>query len=479
MDSDFRAILPFIILGATPVLIVLGIALARSYALSAAVCLAGLAAAFISLLIALPQMPVAVTKLFVIDHYGAFYAGLVIAASFAVSVYSYGYFKRRGECKGEFFALLSLAAGGSATLAISSHFASFFLGLEVLGVSLYAMLAFLRTEGRSIEAGMKYLILAAVSSSFILFGMALIYSETGTMEFIVLASALGAFGSSSLVLAGLGMITIGAGFKLALAPFHMWTPDVYEGAPAPTAAFIATVSKGGVFALILRYFNLAGLETNFPSLYIVFVLLSIASMLTGNLLALFQKNLKRILACSSIAHLGYLFVAFLSSGGLALTAAGFYIASYFITMVGAFGVISVLSGSKEAGDMQSLSGIAWRRPWLAGILSAMLFSLAGIPLTVGFLGKFYLVLSGVGSARWLLVFSLIVNSAIGIFYYMRVVAAMYAGKAEAKAHAEPRTTLGSGLVLAALSILLVLFGVYPSVLIEIVRRSISGLIRIS
>ena len=221
-------------------------------------------------------------------------------------------------------------------------------------------------------------------------------------------------GSSLLALAGLAMILVGVGFKLALAPFHMWTPDVYQGAPAPATAFLATVSKGAVFAVLLRYFAALGAAES-GSLRAVLTLIAILSMFVGNLLALMQANVKRILAYSSIAHSGYLLVALLAARAYAPLAASYYLLAYFVTTLGAWGVVAALSTQEgDADSLEDYRGLAWRRPWLGGALTAMLLSLAGIPLTAGFIGKFYLLTAGVAGRMWLLVIMLVINSAIGL-----------------------------------------------------------------
>jgi NADH-quinone oxidoreductase subunit N len=275
--------------------------------------------------------------------------------------------------------------------------------------------------------------------------------------------------------AGLAMIIIGLGFKLAVVPFHLWTPDVYEGAPAPVTAFVATVSKGAVFALVLRYFSVVDIHTHRP-LFVIFTIIAIASMFTGNLLALLQSNVKRILAYSSISHLGYLLVTLLASGATAVTAAAFYLTAYFITTLGAFGVVTVLSEKdRDADSMDDYRGLAWRRPWLAGVFTAMLLSLAGIPLTAGFIGKFTVVAAGVGSALWLLVIILTVNSAIGLYYYLRIIVALYLRTGEEKATGPELSRTGSA-VLSGLTILLIWLGVYPGPVIELIKKTIQSLI---
>lgn len=469
MNTDLLALLPFLLIAATAVLLMLAIATWRRHWLSLCMTLVGLAAAFGSLWLVAPLAPRKVTSLLILDRYALFYIGLIIAATFAIAMLCYGYLERHSENREELYVLLLVATLGSMVLVASSHFVSFFLGLEILSVALYALSAYLHTRRRPLEAGIKYLILAGSSSAFLLFGMALIYAQTGTMELFRLAALLAGAQNSPLVLAGLTFIVTGIGFKLGVVPFHLWTPDVYEGAPAPVTAFIATVSKGAVFALLLRYFYTAGAQ-HFRSVFALFAIIAIASMLIGNLLALLQNNVKRILAYSSIAHMGYLLVAFEAGGSMASEAIAFYLAAYFITTVGAFGVVTVLSNEeRDADTLQDYAGLFWRRPVLASIFTLMLLSLAGIPVTAGFLAKFYVVTAGASAGIWALILILAISSVIGLFYYLRVVVTMYARVREEAPHAEPRT-IGGSYVLVGLTILLVWLGVYPVPFFNVIRK---------
>jgi NADH-quinone oxidoreductase subunit N len=479
--TDLYVLLPYIVLSSTIVAVMLSVAFYRDHLLVAFLSLLGLAAAFITLWIALPSIPRPVTVLLVIDKYAYFYVGLILAATFAVTLLSYGYLTKQGGYREEFYILLLLAALGSIVLVASNHFVSFFLGLEILSVSLYGLIAYLQGRERCLEAGIKYLILAATSAAFLLFGMALIYADQGTMAFdqIVWTQTLtGGAASSALLLGGLAMITVGIGFKLAVVPFHLWTPDVYEGAPAPVAAFVATVSKGGMFALLLRLFLQVNLTAH-PSLFVVFGIIAVASMFFGNLLALLQRNVKRILAYSSIAHLGYLLVAFMASGRLGAIAVTFYLATYFVTTLGAFGIVAALSdGERDADTMEDYRALYWRRPWLAVALTASLLSLAGIPLTAGFLGKFYVLTAGVGSALWWLVILLVVTSGIGLYYYLRIIVAMYQHlpPEEEGRVAAPVLPLAGGVALIVLSLALFWLGIFPSPLLDVINAAIAGLI---
>ena len=311
--------------------------------------------------------------------------------------------------------------------------------------------------------------------------MALIYFQSGTMEFARTATLLaGPVEFSSTFLVGLMLIMTGVGFKLAVVPFHMWAPDVYQGAPAPVAGFVATVSKGAMVALLLRYFvEIAAFRSEV--LWWAVAGIAVLSMFAGNLLALLQNNIKRLLAYSSIAHLGYLLVAFLAAGPLAIEAVTFYLTAYFVTTLGAFGVVSVLSKpGDEAEAMDDYRSLFWNRPWVAGVFTIMLLSLAGIPLTAGFIGKFYVIAAGVDSSLWVLIVLLVVNSVIGLFYYLRVIVVMAADGRRDVRPADTAQALqvsyADGLVLAALSGCLFWLGLYPAPLIRLVQTIQRGLI---
>ncbi|MDD5330117.1 MAG: NADH-quinone oxidoreductase subunit N [Sulfuricella sp.] len=479
--GDFIAVLPLAVLGAASVVVMLAVAFRRHHGLAALLASAGMVLALAALVPAFGVSPRQVTPLLVVDRYALFYQGLAIAAGLAVTVLSYDYFDRREGRREELYVLLLLATLGAAVLAASTHFASLFLGLELLSVALFAMIAYPVASHLPLEAGAKYLILAGVSSALLLFGMALIYAQLGTLSFAAIGaqSSTAAHSRDPWLLAGMGLIVAGIGFKLSLVPFHLWAPDIYQGAPAPVAAFVATVSKGAVFALLLRYFVEAG-GTPYNALLPVFSALAIASMLAGNLLALLQDNVKRILAYSSIAHLGYVLVAFTGSGALALEAVGYYLAAYFVTMLGAFGAVGALSEPAQEADCETLEAyraLGWQRPWLAAIFAGMLLSLAGIPLTMGFVAKFYVVATGVDAATWWPLAALVIGSAIGLFYYLRIIVVMYSN-APSQAPAAELVPLrpGGRLVLAVLAFLLVGLGVFPSPLIRWIQAAAGSLV---
>ncbi|HEY3416966.1 MAG TPA: NADH-quinone oxidoreductase subunit N, partial [Armatimonadota bacterium] len=449
---DFLALLPLIMTAGTAIVVMLAITVYRRHWLALTLTLVGLFAGFYAtLFIAVaqyetPLLPRQVTPLLVIDHYALYYIGLLLATSMVVALLAYGYFRIRRGIREEFYLLLLLATVGAGVLAASTHFASFFLGLEILSVSLYAMLAYQRNDPLNIEAGIKYLILAGTSSAVILFGMALVYADQGTMYLLTLLRQVSAGPTvTPLLLLGVGLILAGMAFKLALVPLHLWTPDVYQGSPAPVTAFIATASKGAIFALLLRFFGAFPSLPGFHTLGILIVVLAIASMTVGNFLALRPTNVKRILAYSSIAHMGYLLVAFLTGGPIRVVAVTFYLTAYFVTILGAFGVVALLSvGQREAEEIDDYRGLAWHRPWLAVVMTAMLLSLAGLPLTAGFIGKFLILIAGINAKLWALAIVLILNSGISIYYYLRIVVAIYAAPESTEGQAAPPALMPLG-----------------------------------
>ncbi len=482
-SENFSTLLPLMVLAATPIVIMISIAIQRNHAISGVLALLGLLLAFISLAYPLLVPPAArhIPPLLSMDTYSVFYIGLMIAASFVLTALSHGYLEYYEGRKEEFYILIILGTLGSSVLVASTHFMSFFLGLEILSVSLYTMIGYVRENEQCVEAGIKYLVLAAASSAFLLFGMALVYAELGSMAFPEIARRLGAPGlNTMLILTGFSLIIVGIGFKLGVVPFHMWTPDVYQGAPAPVSGFIASVSKGGMVGLLFRLF-LEYHITQYSSILLVFSIIAIASMFIGNFLALLQDNVKRIMAYSSIAHFGYILVAFLAAGNMGIEAGAFYLTAYFVTIIGAFGTITILSGKeREAEEIEDYRGLYWRHPWIASIFTVFMFSLAGIPLTAGFIGKFYLVAAGVNSSLWYLVIILVINSALGLYYYLKIIVYMYlehtteAESTEKAAPLPPSVSVVSGFVLVLVIFFLIWFGVYPQNLMVIIKSAIAG-----
>jgi NADH-quinone oxidoreductase subunit N len=463
---DFLCLLPLLIVASAPVIMMLTITVSRNLKTIYGFSLIMFIAAFLSIFFIAPDTPHRIEPLLVIDHFSLIFLGALFCVCMLITVISYIYLTQHGGQREEYFILLFVATLGASVLVTANHFVSFFIGLETLSISLYVLIAYVKHRDYSVEAGVKFLVIASLSTAFLLFGMALVYAATGTMSFSSLSSYFAGSDISPLIITGIGMMLVGIGFKLALVPFHMWIPDVYQGAPAPVTTFIATISKGSVLAISIRFFY-AIRGSHSETLIVIISVISVVSMFAGNLLALNQTNFKRLLAYSSIAHLGYLMITLLTGTESGTQAAVFYMISYMITTVGAFGIISLLSVcDHEAENAEDLRGLFWKNPWIAIVLSLTLLSLAGIPLTAGFIAKFYLVLAGIRSGLWLLVISLIINSVISIYYYLRIIKIMFT---ESESREQVRLSLTGNLVLAAVVIGILLLGIIPSFLSEIIN----------
>ena len=471
---DLMAILPIILLAAGTVVSLIVASLTRRPAVIFSLAGITFACSLASLGICMPLIPAQCSDLLILDGLSLFSTGLVLFAALCIVILAHPYFMKRSLPAGEFAILLMLATLGSMVLIASSHFVSLILGVELIGISLVVMAAYDR-QARGIEAGFKYLVLSGVSSASLLFGIALLYAGSGGL---LLSSAVDSFRQigeqSPIHHLGAALLIAGLGFKLALVPFHGWAPDVYEGAPAPVTIFAATVSKAAVITVLLRLFPPSVIE-NDRFLFMMFAALSIASMSLGNLLALRQKSLKRMLAYSTIAHNGYLLVALLSGGVLAQTAVLLYLFFTVVTNLASFGVISLLSGdATDADDLDGFTGLAWRRPGIALILSLAILALLGIPLTAGFIAKFSLVAAGVASKHLILVLALVVNTAVSAYYYLRVIMTMFKEPGDApegvRWPVESRLPMFGVAIVALQALLLIWIGTAPQYLIDLIKR---------
>ncbi|MCS7310736.1 MAG: NADH-quinone oxidoreductase subunit N [Armatimonadetes bacterium] len=367
----------------------------------------------------------------------------------------------------EYFALLLFSTAGGMVMASAQNLMVLFIGLEILSIAMYVMAGLVRTETTSEEASLKYFLLGAFASGFLLYGIALLYGASGTTNLDELMPAL--FTPSPekklLLYAGLALLLVGLGFKAALVPFHMWTPDVYEGAPTTAAAFMASAAKTAAFAAFIRVavaFQPAS-DLWLPLMGVIAIL----TMTVGNLLALSQTNLKRMLAYSSIAHAGYLLVGVIAISNFASARAGisavlYYLIAYALMTMGSFAVASLMAREgRESSLIDDLSGLAVRSPHAAAMMTVFMLSLAGIPVTAGFLGKFFLFNAALqqGAVGLLLAIVLAVNSVISAFYYLRLIVVMYFRPAELPVL--PRPGFGLQVAIAVCMVGSLLFGLYP------------------
>ncbi|EIT62169.1 NADH-quinone oxidoreductase subunit N, partial [Yersinia pestis PY-113] len=416
--------LPLLIVGLTVVVVMLSIAWRRDHFINATLTVIGLNLALLSLYFVGQVGPMDVTPLMRVDGYSMFYTGLVIIASLATSTFAYPWLVGYPDNREEFYLLVLIAALGGILLASANHLASLFLGIELLTLPLFGLIGYAYRQKRSLEASIKYMLLSAAASSFLLFGMALLYAESGSLSFVGLGQSLSdSMVHQPLILAGLGMMIVGLGFKLSLVPFQLWTPDVYQGAPAPVSTFLATASKIAIFAVVMRLFMYAPAADS-EAVRLVLSIIAVASILFGNLMAISQTNIKRLLGYSSIAHLGYLLIALVAVQthelALPLETIGVYLAGYLFSSLGAFGVVSLMSSPYKGPDAESLfsyRGLFWHKPILSAVMTVMMLSLAGIPMTLGFIGKFFVVAMGVSANLWWLTGAVVLGSAIGFFFF--------------------------------------------------------------
>lgn len=360
-----------------------------------------------------------------LDNLALFFFFLFCLAGVLVILLSLKYISEQEANHGEFYALLLIAVSGMMIMASSPDLLVIFLGLEVLSVSSYALAGLKRKDMKSSEAALKYFLLGSFASAFLVLGLAFLY---GGAQSLVISRVIGYFQTSpdgkSLGLIGLALVLVGFGFKIALVPFHMWTPDVYEGAPTPVTAFFSVGPKIAGFAVLLRIFlNFWGASPESQLVFWVLWTISVLTMVVGNLVALRQTNVKRILAYSSIAHAGYILVAVLAGDPTSLV---FYLTAYVFMNVGAFGaVIGMSRRGREYNELEDFAGIGFKYPWIGGTLAVFLFSLAGFPPTAGFLAKFYVFSAAVRVGLVPLVIIGVVASLISVFYYLRIVVYMY------------------------------------------------------
>ena len=361
-----------------------------------------------------------------VDPFSVFFHLLIAAVVLVTLLGSLDYFESKDGHAGEYFALVLFGAVGMMLMTCSVELLMVFVGLEISSISTYILAGFRKGKARGAEASIKYFLLGSFATAFFLYGIALAFGATGSTSIAAIAAGLGTTETPRMAFLALAMIVIGLGFKVSAAPFHVWTPDVYQGAPAPIVGLMSTAPKAAAFAVLLRitFGGFAGMEHRWAVLMWAVAALS---MTVGNLGALKQTSVKRMLAYSSIAHAGYLLAAFTAFPQAGIAAACFYTAAYAAMNVGAFAVITQISGYDEhTRTIEDFTGAALRRPWLGGLFAFFLLSMIGIPFTGGFFAKFYVFSAAIAGGHTLLAVVGLLNSGVACFYYLRLLVAMYA-----------------------------------------------------
>jgi NADH-quinone oxidoreductase subunit N len=473
--SDFYYILPELVLtgGALVVLVADVLLPKRSNVALAWVTLLVIGATFASLIpfIHEPVREVA-GGLIAIDRFALFFKIVFLAAAALTVLMSVRYLTVEGASPGEYYFLVLCATLGMMFMAGGIELITIFIGLETMAVSFYILAGFIKPNQRSNEAAVKYFLLGAFSLGILLYGMSLLYGLTGTTNLRTLSTLLAGQERDPRLVLAVMLVVAGIGFKIAAVPFHMWAPDVYEGAPTPITAFLSVGSKAASFAMLLRIF-VEGLGPMTADWQLMFYVLSIVTMTIGNFAAVTQSNIKRMLAYSSIAHAGYILMGVVAAAGGSsdgVTATLIYLMIYAFMQMGAFGVIVLLRRQDVAGDeLKDFSGLHFRNPYAAFAMLLFMLSLGGIPPTAGFMGKFWLFKAAIDVKLYPLALIGVLNSAVSLYYYIRVVVFMYL-KPETSG-SEPTTSVGIALTLAAAVAVTIVLGVYPELLFQVAKAS--------
>lgn len=478
--AEYFRILPEIILCVFGALLMVleAITVERQKAMLGGLSIVGIVLAFLANLYAFTDPGQAFQNMITVDGFGTFFRGLVLVVGFLCVLVALGYLKRERAQSGEFYALILFSLIGQCILSTSNDLFMAFLGLEISSIATYVLAGYLRDDRRNNESALKYFLLGSFATAFLLYGVAWTYGLTGSTNLDEIHRVLSNSGiRTSPVLIGVAcaLIFVGFAFKVSAAPFQMWAPDVYQGASSPVSAFMSAGPKAAAFAVFLRVFVTA-FGTLSPRWVPLVWSIALLTMIVGNFAALTQSNVKRLLAYSSIAHAGYILVAFTADSELGIAAAMFYLAAYVLMNVGAFAVVSHVSAKNEQYvRIEDLAGLAQRRPAEAALLAIFVFSLIGVPLTGGFFAKFYVFRAALDSHLvWLTVLGL-ANSAVAAFYYLKIVVAMYMREpGESTENLAPIAT-GTRVTIWASAVGTLVLGIFPSVLLPFVSYSAGAL----
>ena len=472
-STDYVSILPMVILAVAGMAVMLVDLVLKpdQKPLTAWLALAGFVAAGIASLSIMDQTGSGFSGMIALDPY-AQVLGLVaiIAGGFTVLT-SFNYIRDRGFGRSEYYALLLFSASGMVMMAAANNLIVVFVALELLSIPLYVLAGFARPNLESEEAAIKYFLLGAFASGFLLFGVAMMYGALGTTDLTKIAALIPQVGASPLLLLGAGFVLVGLGFKVAAVPFHMWTPDVYEGAPTPITGFMSVGAKAAGFAALLRVFSysLGGIQSQWVT---IVAILAALTMILGNVVAVSQTNLKRMLAYSSIAHAGYILMGVASGNQTGVAGALFYLIAYTFTNIGAFAVLTAMA--KQSGEDQTFPayrGLYKRNPSLALMMMIFMLSLTGIPLTAGFIGKYYLFLSAVEAQLYWLAIIGVLTSVVSAYFYLRVIVDMFMRDGEPGREVSPVNYRPLNFAVNASALIVIVLGVIPMALLSLVQMA--------
>ena len=414
----------------------------------------------------------AFSDLLIVDGFATYFRGLVIVVGILAILASFQYLHRERADKGEYYELILFSVVGQCVMVSANELIVMFIGLEISSIATYVLAGFLRDDKRNNEAAVKYFLLGSFATAFLLYGIAWVYGATeSTILPSIRASLLSRDVNVTMVSIAAALMFVGFAFKVSVVPFQIWAPDVYQGAPAPVSAFMSAGPKAAAFAMFVRVFMTA--FQPITNRWEPFVwACALLTMIVGNFAALLQTNIKRLLAYSSIAHAGYILVAVAAHSKIGIQAVMFYTAAYAFMNVGAFAVVTYFSRQGERYvNVDDFAGLGWRQPVPAGLFALFLLSLIGTPLTAGFFGKFYIFKAALDSNLvWLAVFGLL-TSAVGAFYYLRILVVMYMREPEEPAETAPPVSAGMQAALWASAIGTLVLGIFPSVLLDFVRGS--------
>jgi NADH-quinone oxidoreductase subunit N len=473
-SAEYLRILPEIILTAVATLIMFleAIASDSQRRMFPPIALAGLAGAMVAAISANASQGMAFHNMLIIDGFATFFRVLVIAVGMLAVFASSEYLRRESHPGGEFYALVLFSVAGQCVMATANELIMIFIGLEISSIASYILAGYLRDDSRNNESALKYFLLGSFATAFLLFGISWIYGYTGSTNLAEIRRQLEIPGGASQLITGTaaGLMFVGFAFKISAAPFQVWAPDVYQGAPAPVSAFLSVGPKAAAFAILIRtYFTAFGPVAHqwVPVLWTV----SLATMIVGNFAAIQQSNIKRLLAYSSIAHAGYVLVAVTAHSEIGSAAAMFYLAAYAFTNFGAFAVVTHVARKGERyTKIEDFAGLAQRQPAMAAMLTIFLLSLIGVPLTGGFFGKFYIFKAALDSHLvWLTILGLL-NSAVAAYYYLRVLVVMYMKDPEPS---EALPAAGPALKIAVFgsAIATVFLGIFPSFVLNFASKA--------